>query len=158
MVKFSGAVLLALLAAGTAVANEVYLLTLTDRTEYRDVPFSGEVFSEIPGWSRASDAFDMDPWEPFRVDYVFADGELTLEYHGTEGFIWLFRPEAPLGKGRAVQTAAILAGGELPGFLERDENSLIFEETSEYGAGSRLLMNFDGNRKVISMVHLVWSP
>ncbi len=143
--------------AATGLAGEMSFTVLPEETLFQDTEFNAEAFEEIPGWAGSAEAHGLPSWQLFSKGWVFADGLLTTEGQGTEGFLVSFLPSHPLQEEAALVIAGILARGEFPELSGRDELAVVYEDDSGFGAGSRvMLMLNDG--MVTEIRHLEWSP
>jgi len=153
MVFFSFALpLLAILGQ----VNEISFTGLPEDTVFMETEFCGEAFLEIPGWSAAAQELGLQSFDLFRKSWIFADGVLTIESHGTEGFVTSFTPAEPMGEETALIAAAFLARGGIPEFSERDEIAVVYED-SGFAGGSRLVLNLDSGM-VTEITFVEWSP
>lgn len=144
------------LLAATGLAGEMSFTVLPEETLFHETEFSSEAFGEIPGWASSAEAHGLPSWQTFSKSWVFADGVLTTQGQGTEGFLVSFTPFEPLTEEAALVIAGILARGNVPELYGRDEEAVVYEDDSAFGAGSRVMLKLDDGM-VTEITHLEWS-
>ncbi len=145
--------LLVVTAAGGDFDMEFETVQIPDNSSFQDENFSEELYSLIPGWGEAALVFDIESWEYYTVNYIYADAVLTREGHGTEGLITILIPGVPISKEKALEYGTILSRGVVPEPFSRDGNELVHEE--EF---SRLIMELDEAGMITGVRFLEWSP
>lgn len=144
--------------AAFAAENLIVLTVLPDDDSFNDLPFSSELLQQLPDWGTGSEVFELPSWQPYTKDYLFSDGVLTIESHGTENFIRYFVPSAALTEEEALLVGDVISKGSTPPFRERDELAVIHGEDSPSGAGCMLRMNLNEEGLVTGISFMEWSP
>jgi hypothetical protein len=150
--------MLILVLSGTGAGDSGEMIQLPEEDMYLQEPFSGELFSTIPTWSQACDAWGVSPWDFYAKSYLFADGVLTVEGHSTEGEVSRFEPLLPLAVKEALGIGRVLAAGDLPELIANDSGGIIFEDVTLSGSGCRLTLALDGDGNVTLITCSIWTP
>lgn len=144
--------------AGAAPAEYEGVTLLPDETGFNHQPFTEDAFSRVPGWADAPDAYSIPSYQSFSKRYFFSDAVLVVEGYGTEGFVTTLMLLEPVSEEEALNYGRVMAGGDLPGFLEAGDEEIVYEYLSKYGSGSRVVLRLDGNGLVSEISSLEWSP
>lgn len=135
------------------IIMEPEVIQLPDDESFIGEVFSVELYSLIPHWGQAAEAYSVQAWDLFVKSYLFADAVLTREGHGTEGFISILVPNQPIPEESALVLGEVLASGSLPKPFDRTDEEITLED--EF---SRLVLVLDGTGLVSEIRYLEWSP
>ena len=135
------------------IIMEPEVVQLPNDESFIEESFSAELYSMIPLWGQAADAYGLQAWDHFVISYLFADAVLTREGHGTEGFVTVLVPNQPVSEESALAWCEILAHGELPEPFERNNEEITLE-----GVFYRIVLMLDEARMITEIRYLEWSP